>query len=271
MCESRDCNPHSPSNCLGVKATMNDTTDTKTCSKCKKPLPATLEYFQADKSKKSGFRSQCKVCQREYRQANREKIIEYQQANKDRIVEYRKANKDKMDVYNKEYYKTNKDKIVENTKKYYQDNRDKMIEKKREYYQVNKDKMLEQQREYGREYAKNNSNKLRINVLRRRARKRQLPDTLTEQQWQTCLEYFDYACAVCGIEFGDAIPHADHWIPLNSDECTGTIATNMVCLCSMCNWSKGAKMPDVWLKQKYGTRKANEILKRVQAYFEQII
>lgn len=102
------------------------------------------------------------------------------------------------------------------------------------------------------------------------ARKRQLPDTLTKQEWLTCLEYFNYACAVCGISFDDTIPHADHWIPLASDKCTGTVATNMICLCKSCNSSKNSRMPDVWLEWKYGIHQANVILKRIETYFESI-
>lgn len=106
----------------------------------------------------------------------------------------------------------------------------------------------------------------------RRARKRSLPDTFTESQWIACLEYHHYTCAVCGNQLIDLfgnVPHADHWIPLayNGDDNPGTVATNMICLCSACNLSKRDTMPDVWLKAQYGTRKANEILRRVKIYF----
>lgn len=34
----------------------------KTCSKCKKELPATPQYFNRDKTHSSGFKSQCRLC-----------------------------------------------------------------------------------------------------------------------------------------------------------------------------------------------------------------
>jgi hypothetical protein len=60
---------------------------------------------------------------------------EYQEANKDKIKEYRKANKDKIKESGKEYYKANKDKI----KEYREANKDKM----KEYREANKDKIKE--------------------------------------------------------------------------------------------------------------------------------
>lgn len=39
--------------------------ETKICSKCKTPYPATLEYFYAHKLRKDGLRSECKKCYRE--------------------------------------------------------------------------------------------------------------------------------------------------------------------------------------------------------------
>lgn len=241
---------------------MDDTT--KTCAKCKKPLPATTEYFHANRGKKDGFNSWCKVCYGEYRQINQDKIAE-----KDR--EYRQNNKDKKSARGREYYQNNKTKSQEYNRKYYLENKDKIVESTREYARVNKDKLNEKRREYGRLYRQSNPEKSRINVLRRRARKRQLPDTFTEQQWIACLEYFGYACVVCGNEFGDATPHADHWLPLTSELCTGTVATNMICLCGSCNSSKNDTLPDIWLKERRGTRKANEVLAQVQTYFEWVI
>src|SRR5581483_2176482 len=56
------------------------------------------------------------------------------------------------------------------------------------------------------------------------ARKRSLPDTFTERDWQRALEYWDYKCAVCGRPRG--LWHtlaADHWIPLTAPDCPGTV------------------------------------------------
>lgn len=271
---------------------INDTT--KICSKCNKPYPATAEYFHAHKHAKDGLYSWCKICCREHRQANKDKIARYNR-------EYKKANKSEIDEYNRTYYQANQDRERERGREYYQENPNKIREYYRknkdkfaEYYQINRDKRLREMREYNsanrgklseksrkyrlvnkavitekdREYRLANPDKGRIYRLRRRARKQSLPDIFTLDQWITCLEYFGYACVVCSVSFDDIQSHADHWIPLASDECTGTIATNMVCLCSSCNHSKQATMPDVWLIERYGVDRANEILARVNDYFE---
>lgn len=43
---------------------------TSICSKCKKELPMTEEYFYKDKSKKTGFGSSCKECIKQYNKEN---------------------------------------------------------------------------------------------------------------------------------------------------------------------------------------------------------
>jgi hypothetical protein len=76
--------------------------------------------------------------QREYRDCNKEKIIE-------KNIEYREKNKEKI----KEYYQNNKEKI----KEYYQKDEVQVRKKKymKEYFEKNKEK----KREYDREYKKN--------------------------------------------------------------------------------------------------------------------
>lgn len=226
---------------IGVLKLMSDST-TKTCTKCGQTFPATTEYFNLMKNAQDGLQAWCKKCNREYQR-------QYYQANTDEKREYQQAHVDRKREYDRQYRQINAIKI----RKYLEINADELRDKKRKYQQANLDKK-------------------RVYDARRAARKRSLPDTFTHEQWIACLEYHNYCCPACGKQlrdlFGQVEPHADHWIPLASDKCPGTIATNMICLCSSCNHSKKDKMPDVWLKNKYGTRKANEILKRVNDYFE---
>lgn len=112
-----------------------------------------------------------------------------------------------------------------------------------------------------------------IKVQRRRARKLALPDTWTNGEWNRCLIYWHNKCAVCSYPLKDVfgnVPHADHWIPLSYKGAgnPGTVAANMICLCSACNFSKNAKMPVRWLKLKYDDTKVSMIVKRITAYFE---
>ena len=191
----------------------------KTCTKCKRTLLSTTDFFYVHRN---AWNSRCKQC---------------------------------VDKQSREYRAANKEKVAR---------------RKREYAQENKQSIAARMKIY------NQKNKLTnvVKCVRRRARKHNLPDTFTEQEWIDCLEYFNHCCAVCGNQlrdlFGDTVPHADHWIPLASNECTGTIASNMVCLCNHCNWSKNAIMPQEWLSRHYTKKQAQQILERIETYFVKI-
>ena len=74
----------------------------KTCSKCK--LNKDVSEFSKDKTKKDGFRYQCRVCQKTRKN-------QYYLDNKNKIKEYRKE-------HYKEYYELNKDKLIKKTSSY---------------------------------------------------------------------------------------------------------------------------------------------------------
>jgi hypothetical protein len=269
----------------------DDYTPTKVCSKCGIEKPATTDFFHRDEKAKDGLSYQCKECAKqranEWAQTNRGRIAQRHQDNKERENErsrqWRLKNKSRKEDYQREWRDANKDLIAEQRRQYRARNKDHLAEYMRVWRESNKAQIKayqsankERDAEKSKEWAKNNPDKLRAISLRRRARKRRLPDTFTSEQWLVCLEYFNYCCAVCGAQlrdlFGDVQPHADHWIPLSydGDDNPGTVVENIVCLCNGCNRSKSAKMPDVWLVEKYGKRKAAEILVRIHAYFEQV-
>lgn len=102
-------------------------------------------------------------------------------------------------------------------------------------------------------------------------RKRQLLNHFTAKDWDRCLTYWNYQCAICGRPRG--LWHTlaqDHWIPLTHPECPGTVPHNILPLChgeGGCNNSKGKKLPLVWLQEKLGKRRAAKKLAEIQAYF----
>ena len=110
---------------------------------------------------------------------------------------------------------------------------------------------------------------------KRKARARGLPDTFMPAHEQFCRQYFHYACAVCEQEEGFTFTLAlDHWIPLSSPTCPGTVASNIVVLChgeQGCNNSKQDKDPSIWLLRKFGKHKAATILKKIEAYFAVVL
>ena len=58
----------------------------KTCPKCKKPYPATSEFFHKDPSKSDGLTSWCGMCKNSARRCanpilNREKVVDWKKCN----------------------------------------------------------------------------------------------------------------------------------------------------------------------------------------------
>jgi len=116
-----------------------------------------------------------------------------------------------------------------------------------------------------------------VSAARRRARKRELPNTLTSEEWRAALGYWGGRCAICGKPNG--LWHSiaqDHWIPISCDleNNPGTVAENVIPMCHAsrdgdggCNNSKSNRMPNEWLQDTFGTRKAKVIMDRVERYF----
>lgn len=211
---------------------------TKICSECKVEKPMTKEYFYTRKISKDGFRNQCKTCVIErsnnYYEDNKEEVIE-------RVAEYYKNNTEKVIDYNKRYYGENKERISKRDKLYYENNRD--------YYQQYRD----DNKEYKTQWKKENRNHLikyrQLNINKSRAawhkyiaKKRQLPNTLTNNEWDSIVEDFGGRCAYCGIEEDKAIKetghklHREHFIPLSKGG--GYTHSNIIPSCRSCNSSK---------------------------------
>ena len=80
----------------------------KKCTKCGEWLVACKGNFSKGKNYKFGLSSRCKICDKKYREKNKE--------------HYKK--------YNEKYYQANKENIKCNVKKYREENKDKIKEYK---------------------------------------------------------------------------------------------------------------------------------------------
>jgi hypothetical protein len=113
-----------------------------------------------------------------------------------------------------------------------------------------------------------------INQRHRYSKKCHLPSAFTDDDWQYCLSYFNHCCAIC--ERPQGLWHylaMDHWIPLSSLECPGTVPINIVPLCQGvdgCNNHKSSSDPVEWINKRFGKRKAKIIILRIQTYFDSL-
>lgn len=219
----------------------------KKCSKCGEEKELTAEYWHRQKRSKDGFKARCKECIKEDYQENREHILQqkkdYYQENKIGILEKDKAyyqnNREKILERNNKYYQNNKKEILEQVKEYYQANKEKIAEYKKQYSQKNKEKIREHNRQYYNTYYQLNKEKYIINDQKRRARKAQLPNTLTTEEYENTLEYFNHSCAYCGCELNKDNHHMEHVVPVSKGG--GTTQKNIIPSCASCNSSKHTK------------------------------
>lgn len=99
---------------------------------------------------------------------------------------------------------------------------------------------------------------------KRSKRDRGLPSTFNTRDWETAQVYFGFKCAFCGEK---SELHADHFIPLASDSCPGTIPTNMIPLCPKCNCAKHDSDPVEYLRSRYSYKVTKRIIRDIEQFF----
>lgn len=255
---------------------------TKTCTKCGETKP--LEAFSLAGSHRypARRRARCKQCSS---QAFQGWYNEHKAANNAATKAYRKAHPEKMGLLYKAYRDTHQKERSLYQQSWEAAHREERSLYNKAYYAIRRDKQLRYNRLYyaahratrrkaSRLYAVHHKTQRALLQNARRTRRKHLPTTFTSEQEQFARQYFHYACAICEREASfTSVIGLDHWIPLASADCPGTVATNMIPLCHGehgCNNSKGKKDPIFWLKEHFGTRKAAQILKKIAAYFEAV-
>lgn len=239
----------------------------KICAKCNGEFPATSDCFWKCGDSKDGFRYTCIKCDKETREQRTEEQKAKDSASKRRYAE---THIDQTREAGRRHYHANKHQYH----LYYLEHKDQHQESGRRWVIEHREHVRMSARERGRARRNSNPGRDAVIVQRRLARKRSLPDTLTNADWQRCLSYFNGCCAVCGKPPG--LWHTlamDHWTALSSPDCPGTVPTNIVPLChgiDGCNNSKSNKPAEQWLIQKFGEKKARKILKRIHDYFDSL-
>ena len=150
----------------------------KKCTKCGKWLVASNEYFAKQKKGKYGLNSQCKECDKKYREANKERIAECNKKYRETHMEYDKKRK-------KEYYNKNKKHELERTRRWRQTPEGQINETNRR--------------------------------ARRRMKEQAQGNGITGEQWLECMKFFGFKCAYSGITLSKETRSLDHIIPINKE------------------------------------------------------
>lgn len=103
----------------------------KKCSKCEEIID--ISNFYKSKRNKDGLRSNCKFCEKKYRNSKKQYLKDY-------FKEYYENNKEAISEKSKNYYNDNKDKRLKYQSNYYENNRENKIKYQKKYQNNNKDK-----------------------------------------------------------------------------------------------------------------------------------
>lgn len=238
-------------------STSDDSTTTlKQCTKCERFLPATANYFHRHSKKPNGLQYRCKEC-RGGKFGKHQRLVDLngmKQCTRCRKVfpattEY--FHRQTVDGYKGLRSHCKLCRVTEGELRY-KEKRDHILSVSRQWTRANLDKA-------------------RFTAQRRIARKRSLPFVFEDRDWDIALRYFNGCCAYCGAQqsFWSKL-HADHYIPVSSSDCPGTVPTNIVPACVSCNTSKNNKKAYQWMEHKFGKRKASEAEQRIRKYFSSL-
>lgn len=240
-----------------------------TCTNCAKPEVA--EYYRLDAQ---GLR-RCNICQ-DVRPLTDFALIRKGQARRRTICRAcsdtkNKAYRDANTMRLKERQGERKQERHENYKRWYADpdNRRKLREYGKQWKRLNPDKDLEHRRKW------ESANHLKVVTRnqRRRARRASLPDNFSAENWQHAIEYFDSRCAYCGNQpglFHYTTLSVEHFIPLSSPDCPGTVPENIIPACLSCNASRNDQDVSIWLVGKFGKRIASTRLLKIAGFLEMV-
>lgn len=207
-------------------------------------LPRSTQYFYYSADSVDRLGKYCKICKRE-------------EQHKDAA---RKATR------NHRYESSHREQIKRRHQIYAKTHPEIQRTKKRKWRRLNPDKSREEFRRWSKKYPE----KIRARRHKREALKRNLPSGFSTDDWSRSLQFFHSVCAYCGNPpsmFDQYnILQEDHFVPLSKG---GPYTTdNILPACQTCNLSKHNFDPCDWLVSRFGTRKAKQILKRIQEYFD---
>lgn len=225
------------------------------CKRCNSEKE--LTYFSKNKKSKTGHINSCKECMKVVkREAYLNRTTEQVVAARAKIKANYEENKSALLEQSKEYYKNNKEKVLSTVKKYNDKNkesrntyaRDRVEESRlvqREYRKRNKDKVFAT----SKKWRNSNRDKLRVNAIRRKARKLQaIPKWTKDCEWEEFFISEIYHLSKISSEMLRVKFNVDHIVPLNSENVCGLhYSCNLQIMEWKANISKGNRWwPDMW-------------------------
>ena len=227
----------------------------KVCTKCNIEKP--FVDFAKDKHHKTGYKSNCKSCVKEYHLTVKDSFKNYQKQWQEQNKEYRKE-------YRKNHYNLNKEEILSKGKIWYNNNKEKKLNSTKEYKKNNLEKFRNYQKEYVKfkrandEVFKFKSNVRNLIGLSFKRGKNNFSKNLSSEQILGCS--IDEFKTYISLQFKKGMSlsnygqwHLDHIIPLSSANTEEEIIrlnhyTNFQPLWAEENLSKSDNINNVQLK-----------------------
>ena len=207
---------------------------------------------------KSGYKSYCKECVHKEYLANKDHILkqhkEYYENNKSNYLgmcrKYREEHKEHTKEVMRNYYLRNGDKIRKRSKERFANFTPEQMKKRKEYlhnYYTT---------EEGRAYK-------RMKFHFRKAQELNVENTLSSEEWEDTVTFFNGECAYCGRKTKLT---QDHVIPVSKGG--GYTKYNIVPCCGRCNSSKQDKDYIEWYKSKpfFSESRLNRINELMRLY-----
>ncbi len=219
----------------------------KTCTKCGRTLPATIEHFRQQKAGKYGFRATCRDCCKEY-DAQYRQTDGYAQA----TVRYRTSEKYAETTFR--YHRTEdyrererqRDRREYDRVRYRNPQRwQNLQDGRRRRYKIHRERYLGYSKAWYQRVHTTEDFKLkaRARAANRRALLLQADGTHTRDDITMQYEAQKGSCWWCGCKLNGKY-HIDHRVPLSRG---GSNAPSNLCLtCATCNLSKNDRLPHEW-------------------------
>lgn len=227
------------------------------CNRCGELLPENeenfLRYFHTAR-KKYYFKCHCRACgasgSKDWRKKNRKRATDYSKAyqksdaGKATKKRYNERHAEEIRKYRQAYRIKNADriKIYDRNRRLDPSTREKILSFATRWRANNASHVSS----YNRKYVAEHPDYFVRAAELRRSREMQLDSTLSPEEWQKTLDYFDGKCAYCRKP--SEIMQQDHFIPLSKGG--PYVFGNMVPACKSCNCRKHDSEFESWYRKQ---------------------